>query len=49
MLGVDEVYITGGAQAVGALAYGTETIRPVEKIVGPGNAWVTAGQARRLR
>lgn len=43
-LGVDEVYITGGAQAVGALAYGTETIRPVEKIVGPGNAWVTAAK-----
>jgi len=44
LLGVDEVYITGGAQAVGALAYGTETIRPVEKIVGPGNAWVTAAK-----
>jgi histidinol dehydrogenase len=44
LLGVDEVYVTGGAQAVGALAYGTETIRPVEKIVGPGNAWVTAAK-----
>jgi len=44
LLGVDEIYITGGAQAVGALAYGTETIRPVEKIVGPGNAWVTAAK-----
>ena len=44
LLGVDEVYITGGAQAVAALAYGTETIRPVEKIVGPGNAWVTAAK-----
>ncbi len=44
LLGVDEVYITGGAQAIAALAYGTETIRPVEKIVGPGNAWVTAAK-----
>ncbi len=44
LLGVDEVYITGGAQAVAALAYGTETIRPVDKIVGPGNAWVTAAK-----
>lgn len=44
MLDVTEVYITGGAQAVGALAYGTETIRPVDKIVGPGNAWVTAAK-----
>ncbi len=44
LLAVDEVYITGGAQAVGALAYGTETIRPVQKIVGPGNAWVTAAK-----
>jgi histidinol dehydrogenase len=39
--GVDEVYLLGGAQAVGALAYGTETIRPVEKIFGPGNLFVT--------
>ena len=38
--GVHEVYRVGGAQAVGALAYGTATIRPVDKIVGPGNAWV---------
>ncbi|MDX6749470.1 histidinol dehydrogenase [Geminicoccaceae bacterium 1502E] len=38
--GVDEVYRIGGAQAVAALAYGTPTIRPVDKIVGPGNAWV---------
>ena len=44
LLGVDEVYVTGGAQAIAALAYGTETIRPVEKIVGPGNAWVTAAK-----
>ena len=39
-LNIREVYQVGGAQAVAALAYGTETIRPVEKIVGPGNAWV---------
>lgn len=40
MLGVSEVYRIGGAQAVGALAYGTETIREVDKIVGPGNMYV---------
>jgi histidinol dehydrogenase len=44
LLRVAEVYITGGAQAIGALAYGTETIKPVEKIIGPGNAWVTAAK-----
>ncbi|HJR78738.1 MAG TPA: histidinol dehydrogenase [Anaerolineales bacterium] len=38
---VDEVYLLGGAQAVGALAYGTESIRPVDKILGPGNLFVT--------
>jgi histidinol dehydrogenase len=38
--GVDEIYRIGGAQAVAALAYGTATIAPVDKIVGPGNAWV---------
>ncbi|MEX0838056.1 MAG: histidinol dehydrogenase [Parvibaculum sp.] len=38
--GVDEVYRVGGAQAVAALAFGTATIAPVDKIVGPGNAWV---------
>ena len=37
---VDEVYSIGGAQAIAALAYGTETIKPVDKIVGPGNAYV---------
>ena len=42
--GVDEVYRIGGAQAVGALAYGTETIRPVDKVVGPGNAYVAAAK-----
>lgn len=39
-LGIDQVYKTGGAQAVAALAYGTETIQKVDKIVGPGNAYV---------
>jgi len=42
--GVDEVYRVGGAQAVAALAYGTETIRAVDKIVGPGNAYVAAAK-----
>ena len=42
--GVHEIYRIGGAQAVGALAYGTETIRPVDKIVGPGNAYVAAAK-----
>ncbi len=40
ILGVDEVYEIGGAQAIGALAYGTPSVAPVEKIVGPGNAYV---------
>jgi len=44
--GVHEVYRVGGAQAVAALAYGTETIAPVAKIVGPGNAWVAAAKRR---
>jgi histidinol dehydrogenase len=43
--GADEVYQMGGAQAVAALAYGTETIDPVGKVVGPGNRWVTAAKA----
>lgn len=40
ILGVKEIYKVGGAQAVGALAYGTDTIKPVDKIVGPGNIFV---------
>ncbi len=44
MLEVDEFYAMGGAQAVAALAYGTETIERVDKIVGPGNPWVTAAK-----
>ncbi len=46
LAGVDEVYRVGGAQAIAALAYGTESIAPVAKIVGPGNAYVAA--AKRL-
>jgi histidinol dehydrogenase len=42
--GVDEVYAVGGAQAVAALAYGTETIRPVDVVCGPGNAWVATAK-----
>lgn len=44
MLGVREFYRVGGAQAIAALAYGTETIARVDKIVGPGNAYVTAAK-----
>ena len=44
LAGVTEAYRVGGAQAVGALAYGTETIRPVDKIVGPGNVYVAAAK-----
>jgi histidinol dehydrogenase len=44
--GVDEVYRVGGAQAIAALAYGTATIAPVAKIVGPGNAYVAAAKRR---
>ena len=44
--GVDEIYRVGGAQAVAALAYGTQTIAPVAKIVGPGNAYVAAAKRR---
>jgi histidinol dehydrogenase len=42
--GVDEVYRVGGAQAIAALAYGTKTIKPVRKIVGPGSKYVTAAK-----
>ena len=44
--GVDEIYRIGGAQAIAALAYGTETIAPVDKITGPGNAFVAAAKRR---
>ncbi len=44
LAGVSEIYRIGGAQAIAALAYGTETIQPVAKIVGPGNAYVAAAK-----
>lgn len=44
LAGVSEIYRVGGAQAIAALAYGTETIEPVAKIVGPGNAYVAAAK-----
>jgi histidinol dehydrogenase len=44
LLGLDEVYAVGGAQAVGALAYGTESVAAADKIVGPGNDYVTAAK-----
>lgn len=44
LAGVEEIYRVGGAQSIAALAYGTETIRPVAKIVGPGNAYVAAAK-----
>ncbi len=44
LVGVEEIYRIGGAQAVAALAYGTQTIAPVAKIVGPGNAYVAAAK-----
>jgi histidinol dehydrogenase len=43
--GADAVYQVGGAQAIAALAYGTETLPSVQKVVGPGNRWVTAAKA----
>ncbi len=48
LMEVDEFWVMGGAQAVGALAYGTESITRVDKIVGPGNAWVTAAKLEVL-
>ncbi len=41
LLGIDEIYQVGGAQAIAAAAYGTKTINPVDKIIGPGNVYVT--------
>ncbi|MBT9386483.1 histidinol dehydrogenase [Pseudooceanicola sp. CBS1P-1] len=46
LAGVDVIYRVGGAQAIAALAYGTESIRPVDKITGPGNAFVAAAKRR---
>ena len=47
--GITEVYKLGGAQAVAAMAYGTETVPKVDKIFGPGNAWVTAAKTEVAR
>ena len=44
LLGLGEVYAVGGAQAIGAMAYGTRSIQPVDKVVGPGNDYVTAAK-----
>ena len=49
LCGVEEIYAMGGAQAIFALAYGTETIAPVDVIAGPGNAWVREAKRARLR
>jgi histidinol dehydrogenase len=46
LVGIDEVYRVGGAQAVAALAYGTAMVAPVDKIVGPGNSYVAAAKRR---
>lgn len=46
---IDEVYLAGGAQAVAAMAYGTDTIPAVDKIFGPGNAWVTEAKLQVSR
>jgi histidinol dehydrogenase len=46
LAGIDEIYRVGGAQAIAALAYGTASIKPVAKIVGPGNAYVAAAKRR---
>ncbi|MEM7320116.1 MAG: histidinol dehydrogenase [Pseudomonadota bacterium] len=46
LAGVDEIYRIGGAQAIAALAYGTQSIQPVDKITGPGNAYVAAAKRR---
>uniref|UniRef100_A0A7C3YFC8 Histidinol dehydrogenase n=1 Tax=Geoglobus ahangari TaxID=113653 RepID=A0A7C3YFC8_9EURY len=44
LVGVDEIYRVGGAQAIAAMAYGTESVKKVDKIVGPGNVYVTAAK-----
>ena len=49
LAGIEEIYAMGGAQAVFAFAYGTETIQPVDVIAGPGNDWVTEAKRARLR
>lgn len=49
LAGADKVYRAGGAQAIAAMAYGTETIPAVNKIVGPGNIFVTAAKKNGIR
>jgi len=49
LLGLDEIYTIGGAQAIGAMAYGTESVPRVQKIFGPGNAYVTAAKQQVQR
>lgn len=46
LCGIEDVYKVGGAQAIAAMAYGTETVPKVDKLFGPGNAWVTAAKAQ---
>jgi histidinol dehydrogenase len=48
LMDVDELYVMGGAQAIAALAYGTESVRAVDKVVGPGSAWVTEAKLQVL-
>jgi len=48
LMEVQELYVMGGAQAIAALAYGTQSVRPVDKIVGPGSAWVTEAKLQVL-
>jgi histidinol dehydrogenase len=48
LAGVDEIYRIGGAQAIAALAYGTSSVAAVDKITGPGNAFVAAAKRRVL-
>ena len=48
ILGIEEIYKMGGAQAIAALAYGTESIAPVDKITGPGNVFVALAKTRSI-
>src|SRR5260221_14616410 len=46
--GADDIYLLGGVQAIGAMTYGTETIRPVDMVVGPGNAYVAEAKRQEF-
>ena len=48
MIGIEEVYRVGGVQAIGAMTYGTRTMEPVDKIFGPGNAYVMEAKRQVL-